>query len=45
MMPNSTTYETPATQYPWGFKPHFPLDSSTRFPDEPEYDDAVMIVF
>jgi DNA helicase-2/ATP-dependent DNA helicase PcrA len=25
----------PKPQYPWGFKPHSPLDSSTRFPDEP----------
>src|SRR5450759_5169762 len=29
------SYETQKTQYPWGFKPHFPLVSSTRFPDEP----------
>src|SRR5450830_1020139 len=27
--------QTSKTQYPCGFKPHFPLDSSTRFPDEP----------
>src|ERR1019366_2680505 len=33
--PIQSPYETQKTQYPWGFKPHFPLVSSTRFPDEP----------
>src|SRR5665811_1588082 len=35
--PIQSPYETQKTQYPWGFKPHFPLVSSTRFPDEPEF--------
>src|SRR5450830_1493939 len=34
--PIQSPYETQKTQYPWGFKPHFPLVSSTRFPDEPK---------
>jgi hypothetical protein len=35
--PIQSPYETQKTQYPWGFKPHFPLVSSTRFPDEPKH--------
>jgi DNA invertase Pin-like site-specific DNA recombinase len=35
--PIQSPYETQKTQYPWGFKPHFPLVSSTRFPDEPDF--------
>jgi hypothetical protein len=37
--PIQSPYETQKTQYPWGFKPHFPLVSSTRFPDEPLFAD------